>query len=73
MIEQHVAHVKARFGLPTYVSKRGDVLADCGGRALVASAREIAMNDPDTLWTARYRGLRHDTADYIAKGDWTEA
>ncbi len=67
----HIQHIKERFDLPVYISERGDILADCGGKAIVASAREVAMNDPDKLWTARYRFMRHNTSDYLAKGDWT--
>ena len=74
MMDDHVAHVKARFAAPVYISADGDVLADIGGKALIASAREIRMNaaadDMRALWSARYGRMRHDAADLLSSKDW---
>lgn len=73
----HVKHVKSRFGFPVFVSKRGDVLADMNGRAIVATAREIAMNrsaeDMQRLWAVRFQHARNATDDFLKAGDWVAA
>lgn len=75
MIEEHVAHVKARFGAPVYVSKRGDILVDAHA-PIVATAREIAMNSGkhmQSLWAVRCAHARGKAADFLRAGDWKAA
>ena len=71
--KSHADYVKGRFGLDTYVSGRGDVLADRNGKAIIASGREARLNPPgdqmQRLWDIRSMKAHatNKTAGYLAQ------
>lgn len=70
-----VANAKRRFGCPVYVSKNGDIMVDMGGRAIVATSRELRLNraNMNFLWAVRFFNARNAVSGYLASGEWVEA